>query len=345
MTPGLRLVRFIRDELGNRAMRVILRTGQPGYAPEIDTIQLYDINDYKTKSELTRVRLFTSLTVAIRSYWQIHQLEASRRGLALIVGAGNELSKPRGLQRFAEGVVTQLCALLGIGEEGLVCAVDGDFGRSPTVLAAAGCYAGWMGRSLDDISDRRVREELEKAFSGRSHQFGEATCLYFGGTGNQALAAFVDVQHPLSTLDRNLLEVFCSNISVGFENMQLYRRISNLAFEDGLVKLPNRNSLLTLIDQRPSAADTLALVDIDGFADITAFWTKVLAMPCWLLWQQGCARCFRPRWWLPALVAMFSACLARRQRLRRKASHTFSRRLSRSTQKTCDFRPPQAWSI
>ncbi|UCV10331.1 EAL domain-containing protein [Dechloromonas denitrificans] len=267
---GLRLVRFIRDELGNRAMRVILRTGQPGYAPEIDTIQLYDINDYKTKSELTRVRLFTSLTVAIRSYWQIHQLEASRRGLALIVGAGNELSKPRGLQRFAEGVVTQLCALLGIGEEGLVCAVDGDFGRPPTVLAAAGCYAGWMGRSLDDISDRRVREELEKVFSGRSHQFGEATCLYFGGTGNQALAAFVDVRHPLSTLDRNLLEVFCSNISVGFENMQLYRRISNLAFEDGLVKLPNRNSLLTLIDQRPSEADTLALVDIDGFADINS---------------------------------------------------------------------------
>ena len=65
---GLRLVRFLRDELGNRATRIILRTGQPGYAPEIETIRLYDINDYKTKSELTRVRLYTSITVAIRSY-------------------------------------------------------------------------------------------------------------------------------------------------------------------------------------------------------------------------------------------------------------------------------------
>lgn len=267
---GLRLVRFIREELGNRALRVILRTGQPGYAPEIDTIQLYDINDYKTKSELTRVRLFTSLTVAIRSYWQIHQLEANRRGLELIVGASNELSKPQGLHRFAEGIVTQLCALLGIDEEGLVCAADADFGRPPVVLAAAGRYSDWIGRSLDNVADGKVRVELEKAFSGRCHQFGETTCLYFGSNGNQALAAFVDVRHPLNELDKNLLEIFCGNISVGFENMQLYRKISNLAFEDGLVKLPNRNSLLSLIDQRPAAADTLALVDVDGFADINS---------------------------------------------------------------------------
>ena len=111
---GLQLIRYLREDLGNCALRVILRTGQPGYAPEIDTIRSYDINDYKSKSELTRVRLFTSLTVAIRSYWQIHQLEVNRRGLELIVAGSTELSKPRGLRRFAEGVVTQLCALLGI---------------------------------------------------------------------------------------------------------------------------------------------------------------------------------------------------------------------------------------
>ncbi len=121
---GLQLVRHIREELRNHALRVILRTGQPGYAPEIETIRSYDINDYKTKSEMTRVRLFTSLTVAIRSYWQIHQLEANRRGLELIIAASTELNRPRGLQRFAEGIVTQLCALLGVREEGVVCAAS-----------------------------------------------------------------------------------------------------------------------------------------------------------------------------------------------------------------------------
>ncbi|MDV7393337.1 GGDEF domain-containing protein, partial [Arthrospira platensis SPKY1] len=52
-----------------------MRTGQPGYAPELETIVNYDINDYKTKTELTRDRLFTCLMTAARSYLQLAQLE------------------------------------------------------------------------------------------------------------------------------------------------------------------------------------------------------------------------------------------------------------------------------
>jgi len=267
---GLQLIHYIRDELKNPAIRIILRTGQPGYAPEIDTIRSYDINDYKTKSELSRVRLFTSLTVAVRSYWQIHQLEANRRGLELIVAASAELSKPRGLRRFAEGVVTQLCALLGVNEEGVVCAATEVLGTKPYVLAAAGRFSDWIGQTLQGIPDARVRDRLEQVLTDRRHHFGETTCLYFSIPGSQSLAAFVDVNHQLSVLDRNLLEVFCSNLSVAFENTQLYQRISELAYADPLLGLPNRNSFLMRIDQRTVGCDRLALVDIDGFADINS---------------------------------------------------------------------------
>ena len=50
---GLRLVEVIRSQLGLQNLRIILRTGQPGYAPELEVIRSYDINDYRTKSELT----------------------------------------------------------------------------------------------------------------------------------------------------------------------------------------------------------------------------------------------------------------------------------------------------
>ena len=267
---GLKLVRYLREELGNRATRVILRTGQPGYAPEIETIRLYDINDYKTKSELTRVRLYTSITVAIRSFWQIHQLEATRRGLEMIVNATMELSKPNGLRRFAEGVVTQLCALLGVGEEGLVCAAATINGVAPYVLAAAGHYSAWIGRNLADVPDERVRRVLEDTLGKRQHAFGEATCLYFSAQDNHTMAAFVDLDYPLTEVDRKLLEVFCSNIAIGFENTQLYQKVYDLAFEDLLVHLPNRNSFIGLIECRPQSADRVALVDIDGFSDINS---------------------------------------------------------------------------
>ena len=267
---GLQLVRYIRDDLSNSTLRVILRTGQPGYAPEIDTIRSYDINDYKAKSELTRVRLFTSLTTSIRSYWQINQLEANRRGLELIVAASAELSKPRGLRHFAEGVVSQLCVLLGISEEGLVCAAADTTGASPYVLAAAGRFSSWIGQPLLNISDERVREELTNSLALRRHSFGNTTCLYFNVPGDLSIAAYIDVNHKLSDLDRNLIEVFCGNISSAFENTQLLHRISALAYEDQLLNLPNRNSFLARIDQRPVERDMLVLVDLDSFADINS---------------------------------------------------------------------------
>ena len=214
--------------------------------------------------------MFTSLTVAIRSYWQIHCLEANRRGLELIVAASTELSRPRGLIRFAEGVVTQLCALLGVAEEGIVCAAGGTASSEPYILAAAGCYSEWIGVTLPGVSDGRVRTALEKTLRERSHNFGEATCLYFSVSEGMSMAAFVDVRHALSELDHNLLEVFCGNIAVAFENTHLLQRISELAYEDSLLKMPNRNRFLAHIDQRQSTSDRLALVDLDGFADINS---------------------------------------------------------------------------
>lgn len=72
---GLDLVKTIRQSLKLSDVRIILRTGQPGQAPEIETIHDYDINDYKTKSELTRTKLFASITSAVRAYQQIRALD------------------------------------------------------------------------------------------------------------------------------------------------------------------------------------------------------------------------------------------------------------------------------
>lgn len=72
---GLELVKIIREELKLPEVRIILRTGQPGQAPEIETIHDYDINDYKAKSELTRTKLFATITAALRAYRQIRALD------------------------------------------------------------------------------------------------------------------------------------------------------------------------------------------------------------------------------------------------------------------------------
>lgn len=78
---GLRLVRRIRDDLGNRRLRIILRTGQPGEAPERDVVLSYDINDYKSKTELTAQKLFTALVGAVRAWRHIVTVETVAESL------------------------------------------------------------------------------------------------------------------------------------------------------------------------------------------------------------------------------------------------------------------------
>lgn len=73
---GLQVARFIRDEAHNQKARIILRTGQPGQAPERTVVLNYDINDYKSKTELTSQKLFTCVMSALRSYRDIIRVEA-----------------------------------------------------------------------------------------------------------------------------------------------------------------------------------------------------------------------------------------------------------------------------
>ncbi|MCU0428159.1 MAG: ATP-binding protein [Candidatus Kapabacteria bacterium] len=82
---GLRLVEHIRGELNNEFVRIILRTGQPGEAPEYEVIRAFDINDYKSKTELTNVKLLTSITSALRSFSDIIQLDNLRKNLERLV--------------------------------------------------------------------------------------------------------------------------------------------------------------------------------------------------------------------------------------------------------------------
>jgi len=79
---GLKVVKHIREVLNNNLVRIILRTGQPGEAPEESVILNYNINDYKTKTELTHSKLFTTMIATLRSYRDVMTIEANRLKLA-----------------------------------------------------------------------------------------------------------------------------------------------------------------------------------------------------------------------------------------------------------------------
>jgi len=83
-TAGLDACCAIRQDLGNDFVRILLRTGQPGVAPERATIDEYDIDGYMLKSELSSNRLYAAVKTALRAFEDLVELERNRQVLALL---------------------------------------------------------------------------------------------------------------------------------------------------------------------------------------------------------------------------------------------------------------------
>jgi CheY-like chemotaxis protein len=91
-TAGLELVNIIRKDLQNHDIKILLRTGQPGHAPERKVIDEYDIDDYLSKSELSTDRLITSIKTSLRAFRhleiiakQAKIIERDRKFLMIVV--------------------------------------------------------------------------------------------------------------------------------------------------------------------------------------------------------------------------------------------------------------------
>ena len=224
---GLDLVEYIRNEIKNETVRIILRTGQPGQAPERRVIVQYDINDYKAKTELTADKLFTSLTAALRSYQQLERMVQTRRGLEIIIDAASTLYDFKSMQRLAEGVLTQLASLLNVDCAGiLVLRDDGGAGTDFSVLAGSGCYSRFIGSSGSKSLDADLRQMVEAAFQRRKNEFADhRTVLYLRTGSGREVVVLLQAERPLSDTDRALVEIFSSRLSIAFDNVILYQQL------------------------------------------------------------------------------------------------------------------------
>jgi len=262
---GLDLVEFIRNEIKNETVRIILRTGQPGQAPERRVIVDYDINDYKAKTELTADKLFTSLTAALRSYQQLERMVQTRRGLEIIIDAASTLYDFKSMQRLAEGVLTQIASLLNVDCAGILVLRDGGkTGDEFSVLAGSGCYSRFTGVAGSRSLDTDLRQMVEAAFHRRKHEFADHRSVLYIRTGSgREVVVLLQSERQLSDTDRSLVEIFGSRLSIAFDNVILYQQLNeaNTQLED---RVAQRTRALMQANRRLSA-QWLRLQRANGF--------------------------------------------------------------------------------
>jgi putative nucleotidyltransferase with HDIG domain len=222
---GLQLVRSIREELGNPFVRIVLRTGQPGQAPEQEVIATYDINDYKEKTELTAPRLATTMYTALRAYRDMRTIESHRQGLENVIRASAQVFAHQNSSEFASAVLGQLAQLVGMERGALYCTIDHPNGALPEhfrVAAATGDFARFTDRNADERLPPALVQSLREAYLGKQHHFApDHYVLHFIDSQHTESLLFVGEAWNLSSLEYKLVELFCTNVSIAFENLHL----------------------------------------------------------------------------------------------------------------------------
>lgn len=238
---GLQVARYVRDELHNHFTRIILRTGQPGQAPERDVIVNYDINDYKSKTELTAQKLFTVVIASLRSYRDITVIEENRKGLEKIISASADLFTIRSLESFINGIVQQLSSLLG-GTEDAAYITSAVAGPQPIdlsepdefyVFTGKGEYKDREGDLLQDVVKGDELIACEKALSEKTLVYGDEYVAAYcqGKHAFGSLLYLSGLPRQLNELDKKLLEIFSQNVQIAFDNVLLTKDIEDTQTE------------------------------------------------------------------------------------------------------------------
>ena len=226
---GLELVHYIRRELGNHFVRIVLRTGQPGQAPEREVVANYDINDYKEKTELTSERLYTTLFSTLRAFRDVMIIEANKRGLERVIECSAQVHSHQTSPAFASAVLEQIVGLLGVDRGALYCRVP-DARVAPEdirIQAAAGPYRNLIEQPVGSALPGTIMETLRQALHGRQSVFSEQHyVLHFTDSRQSESLLYVGESYRLTELDHKLLEVFCTNVSIAFENLLLHQELS-----------------------------------------------------------------------------------------------------------------------
>jgi len=230
---GLEVVRHIREKLGNKLVRIVLRTGQPGQAPEHEVIAAYDINDYKEKTELTSQKLKTLLFASLRSYRDLLVIDANRQGLERVIEATTHIFEQRELQRFASAVLLQLTGLLNLDRNAVYCkASEGFMARRENnrliIEAGSGDFEGLVSKNANDVLPEAVRRDLTEAMDKRqSVRHADRQVLYYASSSGEESLLYVGHSEMLEDFERELLNLFCTNVSVAFENLHLNRELED----------------------------------------------------------------------------------------------------------------------
>jgi HD-GYP domain-containing protein (c-di-GMP phosphodiesterase class II) len=230
---GLKLISYIRNELNNKSIRLIVRTGQPGMAPERMIIDEYDINDFKDKAETTSQKLYTSVRLSIKEYSNILSLQANKNALRHILKVTPNLYelKTQQLEEYFQWILTQLVAVFNVAHTGLISIIEGSLmtfnEKEITLQATVGDF------ELSNFSPERRSEIIEicKAVvleDQPPNGLREGSVVIPLKTKKHVFGfVYLECSDIFDKTDFELLKIFANQCASGLENIGLHNNLKS----------------------------------------------------------------------------------------------------------------------
>ncbi|MAY43093.1 MAG: phosphodiesterase [Oceanospirillaceae bacterium] len=234
---GLKLIQVTREELKNDMTRIVLRTGQPGQAPEERVIQEYDINDYKDKTELTGTKLKTLIYTSLRSYRDIRTIDQQRRSLETVIGAIGQINQVNSLSLLASAILDQLISLLNFEPDSIYCSTRRIYKDMPifTVLAATGSMQPLLNeekscKSPFQYNEKELPQDLQTIFNKaleekRSIHTQDGYIAYHSGMSGAESLLYIKHRSNIDEHAKHLLEIFSADVISTYHTLLLKEEI------------------------------------------------------------------------------------------------------------------------
>lgn len=228
---GLDLAKWIRQDLKNKFTRIVLRTGQPGQAPEEQVIVDYDINDYKEKTELDRKKLFTTVYSSLRAYRDILEVEKARKyqelyrnGLERVISASTQVLEKHSLNDFCSGLLQQTMSLLKLDKPSMLVQITGIgaiYSENDFEIIAE-----MKSNKEKNLSDKELYQYFNLALESKKSIFKDDVLVgYFPSAGDKVTLLYLKGLNQMNAIDVSLLEIFSGQVSLAFDNLLLNREI------------------------------------------------------------------------------------------------------------------------
>jgi len=204
---GFEVVEFIRKDLNNHEIRIVMRTGQPGRLSEEKVISMYDVNGYAEKNSLTTTKLYAIVYSALRAYKDIHCAYQDRQHIENLVKAIEALQTTYNLKGFAKVVLKQSDRLLN------------NFQNLCVFIAVEGRISQELVGKVSLAMEERTRLFFDK--EGAFENDSEIFFSYAIHDGSNLLF-YSHLEQSLPPLEKMVLHSFVKSVRYAYE-MLLYR--------------------------------------------------------------------------------------------------------------------------